>query len=72
MNEVVLVDTWMSIKEWEDAVGMGAFNDYDGFGFFSNIGESENDAMEVYASMIGEIVYEEVKKKYTHIVWYNV
>lgn len=62
----------MTIEEWEDCVACGAFIDYDGYGHFCNpdTNEMEGD-IDVYPSLKGKKQYNEEKRNWTHITWFN-
>lgn len=74
MNKIKELDPvdLMPIQEWESCVDDGLFIDYDGFGHFCNEeNKTELWGVEVYPSMIGTREYEDLKKEWTHINWFN-
>ena len=58
-----------TIREWEESCESGCLIDYDGSGHFAT--ETECSNIRVYPSYYGTSKYEEAKKDFTHIVWYN-
>lgn len=58
-----------TIKEWEESCESGSFIDYDGWGDFATGTQVSN--IEVSPSDYGTTQYEEMKKDFTHILWYN-
>ncbi|MDD5651363.1 MAG: hypothetical protein PHF86_13270 [Candidatus Nanoarchaeia archaeon] len=71
-NELVDIsndDTLIEIEEWLDACHSGIFIDYDGYGCFAY--EKQKSIIQVWPSMIMTDEFKQLRKDFTHIVWYN-
>lgn len=56
----------MTCEEFEEAVQMGCFIDYDGHGYYA----SETEMSEVLA-LPSDVLRHGFRRDFTHVVWFN-
>jgi hypothetical protein len=62
-------DHLMTINDWLEECYNGAFIDYDGYGCLAY--EKQKSIIQVWPSMIMNNEFKQLRKDFTHIVWYN-